>query len=77
MKQEYFNFSESETSAHYGDTKKIIDDIAFSWIGPVFFVELGTKLIFDLDIFVSVIPEIMILTAGLIFVQVLSAGLAA
>ncbi len=77
MKQEYFNFSQTETAEHYDNTKKIIDDVAFSWIGPVFFVELGTKLIFELDIFVSVIPEIIILTTGLIFAQILSASLAA
>jgi Kef-type K+ transport system membrane component KefB len=43
----------------------------------VFFVNLGTKLVFDWDIFVSVIPHTIILTTGLFLAQVSSAGLAA
>ena len=41
------------------------------------FVELGTKIVFDWDIFVSVIPQTVMLTVGLIVIQVSSAGLAA
>ncbi len=77
MKQEYFNFSGDDSSEHYDNTKKVIDDVAFSWIGPVFFVELGTKLLFEFDIFISVIPETILLTTVLIFAQISSAGLAA
>ena len=38
----------------YQDTRKIIDDVAFSWIGPIFFVNLGTEIVFEADINVSV-----------------------
>lgn len=55
----------------------IIDNVAYSWIGPVFFVLLGTKLVFDLEIFTSVLPQTIILFCGLFVAQVLSAGLAA
>jgi Kef-type K+ transport system membrane component KefB len=61
----------------YQETKNIIDDAAFSWIGPVFFVDLGAKLIFDLDLLLSVIPYAAILFFGLFIVQVTSAALAA
>ena len=75
LKQEYFH--ERDEAGSYHDTKRIIDNIAFSWIGPVFFVVLGTRLVLDVDIFVSVIPETAVLTAGLFAAQVSSAGLAA
>lgn len=57
--------------------KRTIDIIAFSAIGPIFFVELGTHLVFDWDIFVSVIPETLVLTVALFVAQVSSAALAA
>ena len=38
---------------------------------------LGTKLIFDADIFISVLPQTILLTLGLFTAQILSAGLAA
>ena len=42
LKEEYFKFRDTPNVNHYQNTKKIIDNVAFSWIGPVFFVELGT-----------------------------------
>ncbi len=77
MKEEYFNFHRTNGTNHYERTKTIIENVAFSWIGPVFFVYLGTRIIFDWDIFVSVIPETLMLLVGLFFAQVLSAALAA
>ena len=84
IKQEYFRFhpkssipvADSE-DAGYVDTKRIIDNVAFSWIGPVFFVELGTKITFDMDVLVGVIPHIITLTLGILFAQIISASLAA
>ncbi|MDP6435744.1 MAG: cation:proton antiporter [Gammaproteobacteria bacterium] len=75
LKEEYFH--EKSDVGSYKSTKRIVDNVAFSWIGPVFFVELGTKLVFDWDIFVSVIPQTILLTTGLIFAQISSAALAA
>ncbi len=77
LKDEYFHIDSRSEGSRYQDTKRIIDDVAFTWIGPVFFVELGTKLVFDSDIFFSVIEETAILTTGLFLAQILSAGLAA
>lgn len=75
LKEEYFLLEPREGS--YADTKRIVDNVAFSWIGPVFFVALGTKLIFEWDILVNVIPHIAILTIGIFLSQVSSAALAA
>ena len=84
IKQQYSRFhpkssipvADSE-DAGYADTKRIIDNVAFSWIGPVFFVELGTKITFDMDVLVGVIPHIITLTLGILFAQIISASLAA
>ena len=77
MKQEYFHLFEESQEDYYNQTKKIVDNVAFSWIGPVFFVELGTKIVFDQSILMAVIPQIAVLTAGILIGQILSAGLAA
>ena len=78
IKEEYFHFGKKEDrSSLYLDTRKIIDDVAFSWIGPIFFVNLGTKLVLDQDIFFSVMGESFILLIAIFFAQVISAACAA
>lgn len=77
FKEDYFHFLRHPEVNYYENTKKIIDSVAFSWIGPVFFVELGTKIVFEWNIFVAVIPYVALMTVSLIIAQVLSAGLAA
>lgn len=77
IQREYFDFHQDQNIDFHQQAREIIDNIAFSWIGPVFFVTLGTKLLFDLDIFLTVLPETLILFVGLFFGQILSAGLAA
>lgn len=77
IKEEYFHFLHHPRVNYYENTKRIVDNVAFSWIGPVFFVELGTKIVFDWNIFVSVIPQTAILTAGLLIVQIVSSALSA
>jgi len=74
LREEYFG-----TTAEQGylATKRTIDNVAFSWIGPVFFVVLGTNLVVDWALFVSVVPETIALTCALLTSQVLSAALAA
>jgi len=75
LKEEYF--SRADEKGSYADTKRIIDNAAFSWIGPVFFVELGTKLIFDWSILLSVIPHIAVMVTSVFVAQFVSAALAA
>ena len=85
VREEYFRADNKNTEIAfekrkenvYEETKRIIDNAAFQWIGPVFFVDLGAKLIFDLDLFQTVIPYAIVLTISLFIIQVLSAGLAA
>ena len=78
IKEEFFQFgSEVGKVDLYKDTRKIIDDVAFSWIGPVFFVNLGTKIVFDQDMFLSAIDETAILLLCVFVAQVLSAAFAA
>jgi Na+:H+ antiporter len=75
LKEEYFLRRDEKGS--YVDTKRIVDNVAFSWIGPVFFVELGSKLIFDWQILVSVAPNIAVMTTAVLTAQIASAALAA
>lgn len=75
LKEEYFQQKSGKGS--FGDTKRIIDNMAYSWIGPVFFVNLGTQLVFDAAILVSVIPQITILVTSVFIAQVASAAAAA
>jgi len=77
LKEEYFHTVDSIGENQYEKTRHIVDNVAFSWIGPVFFVDLGAKIIFDMDILVAVIPQTIILTVGLFVMQISSASLAA
>lgn len=84
MKEEYFHSADagqSHTSladnSSYLETKRVVESAAFSWIGPVFFVDLGAKLMFDLNVLGEVLPYAIALTVGIILVQVSSASLAA
>ncbi|MFT5259293.1 MAG: Kef-type K+ transport system membrane component KefB [Arenicella sp.] len=90
IRQEYFssdNSSETVSSDssssnttsnnNYEQARLMIDNVAFSWLGPVFFVTLGSKLIFDSGQFISALPQALLLFFGLFVGQILSAGLAA
>jgi Kef-type K+ transport system membrane component KefB len=78
LSEEYFQFGGPEESEdQFEATKKIIDNVAFTWIGPIFFVHLGTQIIIDWEIFKSVMPHTLILTSGIIVAQISSAALAA
>lgn len=48
----------------------MINNIAFAWIGPVFFVSLGTVLVFDAQLALEVLPQSLILFAGLFIGQI-------
>ena len=75
MKREYFHGANEQGS--YLDTKRIIDNVAFYWIGPVFFINLGAHILFDWQILSSVLLETLALTLAVALSQVLSASLAA
>ncbi len=85
VKEEYFHIGEKSdgsvyagrVESSYEESKTILENAAFLWIGPVFFVDLGAKLIFDWNLLMEVLPYVIALTVSLIVVQVASAGLAA
>jgi Na+:H+ antiporter len=77
IQREYFAFHEHRNVDFHQQAQEIVDNVAFTWIGPVFFVTLGTHLVFDGDIFMTVLPYALILFGGLFVGQVLSASLAA
>ena len=77
IRSEYFDFHQEQQKDHYMEARKIIDNVAFTWIGPVFFVAMGTHLIFDAEMLMDVLPEAIMLFVALFIGQIMSAGLAA
>ena len=85
IREEHFQLSKDEAESPRGrrlinvfeETKHIVDNAAFSWVGPVFFVDLGAKILFDWDLLVTVLPYAIVMTIGITVIQILSAGLAA
>jgi Kef-type K+ transport system membrane component KefB len=81
VKEEYFSQDDdlkARVEPHgfkvniYEETKRIVDDAAFSWIGPVFFVNLGAKIIFDWDIISEVLVYAAVLTLAIFVVPWIS-----
>lgn len=77
LKEQYFNLLSNPKTNQFETTRTIVDDIAFSWIGPIFFIDLGAKIIFDADLLISVLPEVAAMALAVFFIQIFSAGLAA
>lgn len=75
LKEEYFH--QDETTNSFKSTREIIDNVAFTWMGPVFFVLLGSELVLDMDILIAVIPQTLLLLFGILVGQVVSASVAA
>lgn len=61
----------------FEETKRIVDNAAYCWVGPVFFVDLGARILFDWDVLIEVLPSATMLIIGIAVTQVVSAGLAA
>ena len=47
IKREYFGYHRERNIDFYRQARDMINNIAFAWIGPVFFVSLGTVLVLD------------------------------
>ncbi len=80
LKQEYFIFTdrpEIEAGSHYRRSKFVIDHLAFTIFGPIFFVNLGAKITFDIDIMLNIMPITLTLFFMVFIFQVLSASLSA
>lgn len=78
LKEEYFTYKiEDKTHTHLHDAEFVINHLAFTIFGPIFFVMLGTKLIFNAEIMIKVLPMSLVLFGLVLVLQVFSAGLAA
>ena len=77
LREEYFAKDDQNVQMAYAGIKSVLDNVAYVWIGPVFFVLLGAQLHFETELFLDLIPETIMLTAVLIVAQVSSAALAA
>jgi Kef-type K+ transport system membrane component KefB len=78
LKEEYFQCTvDRQLLNHKKDAEFVINHLAFSIFGPIFFVMLGTKLIFDTKIIIEIMPIALILFTSVLVLQILSAGLAA
>ncbi|MBL4673363.1 MAG: cation:proton antiporter [Arenicella sp.] len=84
IRQEYFSDDVQKTdqgphrrTSSYEQARLMIDNVAFSWLGPVFFITLGSKLLFDGPLFLTTLPQALLLFAGLFFGQIISASIAA
>lgn len=61
----------------YGFVKDVLESVAFGWIGPIFFLNLGSQIIVKADILVKVLPSMFAFFVALFVGQILSAALAA
>lgn len=77
LREEYFPDQTPQEGNTYRRAKVVIDDVAFVWIGPIFFFLLGGQLEFDPQLLQVSLLNAAILFALLATGQVLSAGLAA
>ena len=78
LKEEYFQCSVNATMINNRkDAEFVINHLAFSIFGPIFFVMLGTKLLFDMKIILDILPIALTLFLSVLILQVLSAALAA
>lgn len=77
LKEEYFDDCPEKYADSFERVRQIVDNVAFSWIGPVFFVSLGTKIILDMELLLAVIPQTAALLCAMLFAQIASAALAA
>ena len=80
LKEDYFLFYNTKVVVkdnNYNKSKLVIDHLAFTIFGPIFFVNLGSKIIFDLDMLYKIIPGVIILFSLVFTFQILSATLAA
>ena len=85
--REYFIFSKEKTNEegetyieeddHFHEANHVIEHLAFTIFGPIFFVNLGGKLLFDWDIMVKVLPVAFLLFITVVVFQVVSASVAA
>ncbi len=68
---------EEERDDQFEKTRYVIEHLAFTIFGPIFFVNLGGKLVFDVDVMLKALPVVAVLYLAVVVFQILSATLAA
>jgi len=68
---------EEEHDDKFHEASHVIDHIAFTIFGPIFFVNLGGKLLFDPEVMLKALPAALFLFVTIVIFQVISACLAA
>ena len=76
LKKEYFLFEDIKDTI-YTQSKFVMDHLAFTIFGPIFFVNLGSKIVFDFSIFSHIWWQILLLFFMVFIFQIASAALAA
>ncbi len=78
LKKDYFLFEKHpHPDKVFKESKLVMDHLAFTIFGPIFFVNLGSKIIFDFSIFSEIWYQVLILFILVFVFQILSAALAA
>ena len=68
---------EYEKDDQFERAKYVVEHLSFTIFGPIFFVNLGGKLVFDVAVVLTALPAVIALYLTVVVLQVLSAGLAA
>ena len=78
LKEEYFLYEKNpQPDRLYRESKLVIDHTAFTIFGPIFFVNLGAKIIVEESIFWSILPHALMLFGLVLIFQIVSAAGAA
>ena len=78
LKEEYFIYmKDKKLINNKKKAQNVINNLAYTIFGPIFFVMLGTKLVFNKDIILDTLPAALLLFFAILIFQILSAALAA
>ncbi len=68
---------EEEHDDQFDAARHVIEHLSFTIFGPIFFVNLGGKLVFDMEVVMQALPAVIVLYLIVVVFQVTSASLAA
>ena len=77
QKHHFLDKTKEDRWSIYSQTKHVIDHVAFTIFGPIFFVMLWAKIVVSYDILIKILPWVMLLFTSVLILQILSAWLAA
>jgi Kef-type K+ transport system membrane component KefB len=66
-----------EKDDQFETARHVIEHLSFTIFGPIFFVNLGGKLVFDMDVVLQALPAVLTLYVIVVVLQVTAASLAA